>query len=499
MTRFCFVFVFLVFAVDVLATESGSEAAPIRSAEETERLLKLAKSDVLISSRWKHPQNDKDPHDTMRAISEFHATRNEWCYADDPEFIGKVKSKVKTYAGTVNTLYRVGKKNDEKAYPGQVTSRDGNSVAAPWMIVFHGWWGCVNSKEFRDDYLGRLGRLLDGGVDSIHMDDPSLNLATLRWGGCFCPYCIEGFRSFLKEQALPQNVRIQIGDVDRWDVRSIGPDKPELWALFRDFQQESVRRFYVDMRKAIRNMAGREVLFSTNNYCGTWNFPSDSTDFGVAELNEKSATPLNLFQVVEEARRRGKIQIFTLSFRDVPKNRFIYALLYATGSHAILPWDVYITSDSPRLYLKPEEFADISGFVRSMAQYLDDYSTGLVSGGELNQLAQSSLMISGNDTLYALARSPKNGPDVVHLVQWGESGKSVLKLVPDHLWKGQRPQEVDIWTPVPYDAQLHKDAGQSGDYSRLAHSQRVPVRYANDGKAEIVIPPIDLWAIVTVP
>ena len=49
-------------------------------------------SDVCFSSRWFHPSNDKDPHDTFKTAKAFGATRFDWVYTLDPKFIGRAKA-----------------------------------------------------------------------------------------------------------------------------------------------------------------------------------------------------------------------------------------------------------------------------------------------------------------------------------------------------------------------------------------------------------------------
>lgn len=473
---------------------------PVRTAEETERLLNLSKSDVLLSSRWARPINKNDKHDTMKAVADFHATRMEWSYADNPEFIRKVKSKLKTFAGSTNTIFLQGKKYADDPQPGHVVTRDGKIVAAPWMLVFNGWWGCPNSKEYRDDYVARTDRLIEAGADSIHMDDPGLNLAAIAWGGCFCPNCVTGFREYLKKQTLSEHAKKRIGNPDTYDIRNAsGVENAFAMRLFRDYQKESVQKFYDEMRAHMRRKAGRDILFSTNNYGGNWAFPSDLSDFGVAEINEKSTVPLHLFTVIERARKLGKVQIFTMAFRDVTTNRRGYATMYACGGHAILPWDVYIPpSESPRLFLTPEQFADLSGFVRAMARYLDGYTTGSVAGAELDAISRGEIAVSENDTLCAFVRHPESGPGVVHLVSWGEPKNAVLTLDPEKIWAGKKPNRVVLWKPAPYDRAEHDKAEKSGDYSSLTVSQIVDVRYDADGKAVLAVPRLDIWGIVAV-
>jgi hypothetical protein len=48
-------------------------------------------SDVIMRSMGIHPHNQSDPHDTMRALRNFHANCLEWTYIEDINFIQKVK------------------------------------------------------------------------------------------------------------------------------------------------------------------------------------------------------------------------------------------------------------------------------------------------------------------------------------------------------------------------------------------------------------------------
>ncbi|NQW46741.1 MAG: hypothetical protein HQ464_03120, partial [Planctomycetes bacterium] len=56
-------------------------------------------SAVCIRSLTAHPAHKTDPHDTLAAIRGFHATRLEWTYGDNPEFIKKVHALNVEYGG----------------------------------------------------------------------------------------------------------------------------------------------------------------------------------------------------------------------------------------------------------------------------------------------------------------------------------------------------------------------------------------------------------------
>lgn len=58
-------------------------------------------SAVCMRSLTARPAHKGDPHDTLAAIRGFHATRLEWTYGDDPEFIKKVHSLGVEYGGAL--------------------------------------------------------------------------------------------------------------------------------------------------------------------------------------------------------------------------------------------------------------------------------------------------------------------------------------------------------------------------------------------------------------
>lgn len=49
-------------------------------------------SDVLMRSLRMHPAGEKDSHDTLQAIRDFHVTRLEWAYINDKPSIEKIEA-----------------------------------------------------------------------------------------------------------------------------------------------------------------------------------------------------------------------------------------------------------------------------------------------------------------------------------------------------------------------------------------------------------------------
>ena len=109
-------------------------------------------SDVSLSSRWRHPINENDPHDTFQTAQAFRATRLDWVYSTDPKWIQECKQRGYHFVAALNS-----KLPDEPGgnvrERGRIRDRDGNFVTAPWMQGWDAWWGCVNSPEYQKIFL----------------------------------------------------------------------------------------------------------------------------------------------------------------------------------------------------------------------------------------------------------------------------------------------------------------------------------------------------------
>jgi len=407
-------------------------------------------SAVCFSSRWIHPRDTKDPWDTFEVAAAFHATDFVWTYSLDPQAVARMKrSGGKVYLA-INSLVPDEPGKNERLQ-GRILDLDGNRVTAPWMRGWKGsYWGCANSPQYRESYVAYAKRAVDAGTDGLQMDDPPMNVAAVRWGGCFCPHCLEGFRQYLKGQAA-------VADLAKWDIDSLDQfdyreylkarkapvgdafaryDGGSLKRLFAAFQEQSVRAFYREARSRIDAHAGRHVVFSSNNYAGRWQFPYDLFEFGMAELPERDTNPKTIYERFAEARRRGKAQLFTMVPKaidgsEVALTRRVIAMSYACGGHLIVPWDVYTGSNSPRYYGQPEQYADLYKFVRDHSQFFDGYEDAafLLPGlTDDRYVTEPPMSLSDASDVAAIARAVPGEPEapvLVHLVDWRDEPKPV--------------------------------------------------------------------------
>jgi hypothetical protein len=463
--------------VFTLMNADGSVLTPLRTVSGTAKRTMRAPgtpkySDVCFSARFRRPVSADDLHDTFRDATAFHATRLDWVYSSDPAWIAECKKRGFWFGGALNTILTdapKGKTRDQ----GRILDTYGQRVAAPWMRSWNGYWGCVNSPQYRETFLAHAKLLIDGGADAIQMDDPGINAVAVRWGGCYCRYC--------KEKAKKKGI--------------------DLTQDMLAFQTESVKEFYGYVRHEIDRYAGHRVPWSSNNWDGRSGFPFYLFDYGIAELPQKSAMPDELYRKFSAAAKLGRRQIFTFVSTSIPLTRRVIATAYACGGQIIVPYDVY-NGDQPRIFGKPEEYADLYGFARANSGYLDRYEDAAVSGkGIIDARYESNPPVNIEiENVFAFVRAQPgrhDAPVVIHLVDWRDVPQPfVLKLRTDRFF-GSKPITVKLSVPSPFDQNVHAKASNRNGYSSLRRESVLQTK-VNGDYTYISLPALNPWGIIVV-
>jgi len=449
------------------ATAHGQETWAVLAAPVARPAGFPKPSAVCFSSRWKHPSNDNDPHDTFEAAAAFHATGFYWCNGPNVDYFRDIVRRGYTVQGWLSTILPDTVFGNTRQQ-GRILDQQGELVTGPWMRAFKGWWGCMNSPEYRQVYLDYIQTYLDAGCESLQMDDPGQNMTAVAWGGCWCPYC--------REKAA-----------------RLGKQPPEI-------QAASTYEFYRDMRRAMNDHAGRHVPFSCNAHPGEARFFDDIFDYGMQELNEDQARPGRLHAAVKQAESHGKAILFTYVSRDLRRTRATIALAYAMGTHIIVPWDVYLGTGVPRQFGTAEEYADLYAFARGAAEYLDGYTEAAMIRPHEGPVSSepSPVNVSGASADLALFVRAKPGdrdaPIVLHAVESGEESKPFqLRLNPARLF-GQRPVTIELLSPRPYDEAVHAKAEVSKDFAPLVHRRRLATGFVHT----VDLPALQPWGLIVV-
>jgi hypothetical protein len=484
-------------------------------------------SDVIMRTLTLHPRNRSDPHSTREAIEDFHVTRLEWSYVTNREFIGWLKASGRVFGGAAAAPSFL--PGDDVTWFEKVVivNADGEPIIAPWKRTWkRTLWGCINNPELERGYLQYLKGYIDAGAQVMQRDEPGANFNATRWGGCFCQHCMRGFRQFLHDNTTPDERRqMKIADLDSFDYRRhvkdqnapVGDpfgrwDGGRLKELFVQFQTEASVAFHRRTRQAINEYAGRHVPFSCNNGAHRWSPIELEFDWVFGELSYGRATGVQLHAAMGAATEHGRVQVVTMPKKGDRENldewqrrtRQTIATAYACGGLCMVPWDVYMPKDAPRYFGTPEQYADLFGFIRANAAYLDGYYEAAATGPGINEIRYGAAtpvdLGEGSEGVFAFVRAkpgqPK-APVVVHLVSWSAESKPVTLRLRRPCFFGDKNLATKLRVPVAYDEQAHKAAEETGSFSSLSSDSDLAT--TNQGAFSTVqVPPVKPWAILVV-
>lgn len=504
----------LLFAVALPAQTVFETAPPLRRPAGAPRA-----SDVILRTLLKRPANANDPHDTLRALNEFHVSRLEWSYIGDAEFIAKVKAPGRLFGNAAAApSFRRPEKPDWTDLA--CLNAAGEPVIASWKRTWKPTlWACMNNPDLRDAYLDYLKHLVDIGSDVIQRDEPEGNAAAVRWGACFCDHCLAAFRAWLGDHTTAEERRaLGLGDLATFNYREtviaagapVGDgfaswDGGRLKALFQQFQEDSTTAFNLWAREEIDRYAGRRVPMSCNNGVRRWEPFRLCFDWAMGELSYRDANAPRLHDAFAEARSHGKLQVVTMPLKsnyDEPEawtalTRRTIAWSTAFGGWCMVPWDTYLPGDAPRYFGTPEQYADLYAFTRALAPYLDDYSEACVVGEGFPADAAAPIgLVEAEDRQAVLRVVPGDPtrPAVIHIISGPAASPTVrLRLDPQRFW-GDRALRYRWLTPQPYDPAAHAAAAQARTYEGLVATTDVP-----GGRiAQFEVPAPSPWGVLVV-
>jgi hypothetical protein len=434
-------------------------------------------SDVIVRNLSPHPNRTNDSRDSLRMFQEFHVTRLEWTYKLDRAFVQQAKALGLSVGGALGSATPDA---SGSVLTGRVTGKDGLLKAHPWFKGTNRWVGCVNAPEYREAWMHAARENVDAGVDFMQQDDPHMALRCTSL--CYCKYCTAAFAVYQQQH---------------------GPD-----ASYEQFQKDSVLAFHREMHRQLDAYAGRHVPFSHNNLIGLstkgldWTAPA--FDFVNAETDGDYVKPAKIYKMAAAGREHNLPLVFAYRDTSVAHNRRAIAAYYANGTQMMLPWDVFMPNDAPRYFGDAEDYADISGFVRANAAYLDGYEEAAATGPGISETRYGVdgpvSVQQGSGQVFAFVRArpgASDAPVVIHLVEWADAPEPfALRLCRDNFF-GERPVTVRLLSPAPYDAEAHRKAQASGDFSALTMAMPIQTTIS-DRFIAMQLPALHPWGILVV-
>ena len=475
-------------------------------------------SDVIMRSLTKRVRSDKSPYDTLQALQDFHATRLEWTYITEPAFIAKVHALGRSFGGAVSAPTYDPKTGGVPWQEVCIKDLNGEIVIAPWKRTWQPTlWGCVNNPALERGYLAALIQAVEAGADVMQRDEMESNASAVNWGACFCDDCMTGFREWLgRHTTAAERKGLGIDELATFDyrVRLKADNAPvgdafrnyhnPLRELFAKFQHEATVAYNARTRAALNQAVGRRVPMSCNNGVSRSDDVVQGFDWYFGELWSRNANAPYLHTAMQRAVADGRIQIATMPKqpnRDDPPGwthltRSTIAWCYAFGGYCMVPWDVYMPSDTPRYFGTPTQYADLFGFIRANAALLDDLAEAAVSGPGLPAATQPPVTCLAEDVVTVLRVVPgqPSQPAALHLIDSRQEPEpTMLQLDPARFY-GDRPFKLRLKVPAKYDAAQHQQAEQTGDFGALAQDVALPSGYLT----QVSLPALRPWGIAVI-
>ncbi|HJV25561.1 MAG TPA: hypothetical protein VJ673_07730 [Aromatoleum sp.] len=342
-----------------------------------------SKSDVIFSTRFKRPE-------APEVARSFGATRIEWVYSTEPEFIQSLRASAPWFGGAISS--NIPLPSDD----GLARDFEGNPVVAPWMKSWGAKWVTTTSPVTRDAITRLAKRYLELGAKSIQFDDPLLQFTARRWGGDFSQSSVEGFREFLKQQR------------DQDEIRSLGLDSPNLdykkhlserygiktnseyverqrdipdSRYWNAYLKQSILNHYSKLKQELQAAAPGKVAISMNLPLFGPDAKRDEfalvpyADYAMVETKIDDLDLVSLQAATYRALGMGYTPSITPGSKD--QNRTAISYLYALGGQPLIPWDVYVNQGADRqptrFFGTPEDYGDLYRFVRTNQDALDNY------------------------------------------------------------------------------------------------------------------------------
>ena len=477
-------------AAEPVASTIGPDATFSQIAQPSGFTPEMPKLSDVCMRLFSIDRPDVPPERILDAGSDFHITRGVWSYIEDKSFIERVRAKGWEFQGSLcmtitdsalalrdregnpirANVLRDGKRKLLRDSSGNVLD-DGKS---PFRAD-------LANPEFRRLYIERANRLVDLGVTSFQRDDP--DEGHFEWGD-------QGGGAEGRREAIP--------DADLLEFHR--------WA-----------------RTEIEQHAGRKLTFSVNCYDNSpfmqvFDYRMAEVRFRTMDATKSVISPQRVRKLALEARREKKLFMLT-GQEDLPAEdyRWVWATSYASGNLYIVPWDQFQnvvldpvtmlpripTNKLPRIFIEPEKFADLTGFVRANAEYLDGYEEAAVGGFDLQDkrfVDDAPLRIEGGSGKLSAFLRAKPGeadaPVVIHLVEREQGATSTLRL-PTAKFFGANEITVTLREPLPYDTALHAQAEKDKNYRSLVRETTLTT--TTEGAWTLVsVPALNPWGILVV-
>jgi len=285
-----------------------------------------------------------------------------------------------------------------------------NPIIVPWLWdhTYEGtpsYFGCTNNPVFKEFTKERVILAMETGADGLHIDDHLGSAGSFWSGGCFCDFCVNGFKAFLDDDKYHDEIKklnINLSDFNyREYLRRIVSTREEyqkqrselpLLELYQTYQVKSAAKFVMELRKLAEKTKGKEITCSANTGIPHPNHlvVTPNLTHCVCEVeyrhdnkNAPEASPISAFKVADAI---GKPIMATASgwnwaYAHAHNNavglvRLWVAESYALGHRLMAPhrkWAFTTELGTHWYQSKLEDFTYLYQFIRKNSDLFDGY------------------------------------------------------------------------------------------------------------------------------
>ena len=297
-----------------------------------------------------------------------------------------------------------------------VRDLDDRPAVTWWAHRYKGhppYYFCTNAPGYRHYLMYQLRRVLEAGTDWLMIDSAIPTIASLnaRYGGCFCKYCMAGFREFLSLVMSEAELEsCGINDLASFDYREFllshgftderyreeilaFPPAIPLAKQYFDYQWREVNTLFRAFKRYAQEF-GENVPMSSNSpfYWAEFIYAVDAHDFYTNEMQylapEKEILPTDAVYTFKLADALDRVMAITGVPRAFEPCRLIdrpghirlwIAQAYAHGHVFMAPdkmWTLRNAREPDRWYhSKKGDFEPLYHFIRDYPELFDGYES----------------------------------------------------------------------------------------------------------------------------
>jgi hypothetical protein len=332
---------------------------------------------LVLTSRWFHPIGPSDKLNTMSTLKRLNIKKLDWMYAEDPSDLRKLTAENVQFSLAIHP--EIPDSSGYTSKRNKIVDIKGRPYVASWM---KGWknpphWGCVNDPVFKTLFYNKSTTYMKLGAYGLFVDDALFNVQLQQEKpnqfGCFCSYCLQSFKAFLKSNNKKTLSVLSAAALKKKLDDAIGQEpislaSKDLLNLYQVNQEKSVLKFLNEWRASIKSSYPKVKLLA-NNHSAKWNNIYSVFDGGIAELFRKDLNRDYLDKVYLKADQLRKTQTLSLVSSENGVQFWLMAYNYVNNREILVPWDLYVPQKRDPLYRHFVDLDSLTSFLDFIKQF----------------------------------------------------------------------------------------------------------------------------------